>query len=150
MSQPSWPGPRSASSATSANKRGQNLDHPAPSCCLQDDPHKCGLEGSSQRHVECCSQAWDKDSTCCALGQGGGRLTSLGNTVLGLAEQFCFSSANTGRQTLLIEAMSSLSPHANNSGGHPLTHSNSQDLRIKLKWSFQSPLLTAVFPSPSL
>lgn len=74
------------------------------------------------------------------------RLTSLGNTVLGLAERFCFSSPNKGRQTSLILAMSCLSPHANNSGECPLTHSTSQDLKTKCKWSFQSPFLTAVFP----
>lgn len=42
----------------------------------------------------------------------------------------------------------SLSTCKLNSGEHPLTHSTSQDLRTKCKWSFQSPFLTAVFPLP--
>lgn len=106
--------------------------------------------------MECSSQGWDKDSTCYALGQGGGRLSSLGNTgntVLGLAEQFGFSSANTGDNINLAHSSheQSLSTCKLNSGKPPLTHSfqgTSQDLRTKCKWSFQSPFLTAVFPLP--
>lgn len=116
-------------------------------------PYKCGLEESSQRHVECCSKAWDKDSTCSAWGQGGGPLTSLGNTGTqswGLLSNF-FSPPPAQEESLNLAHLSheqSLSTCKPNSGEPPLTHSTSKDLRTKCKWSFQSPFLTAVFPLP--
>lgn len=103
--------------------------------------------------MECCSQAWDKGLACYALGQGGGGLTSLGNTGTqswGLLSSFV-SPLPTQEDKVNLAHLSheqSVSTCKVNSGEPPLTHSTSQDLRTKCKWSFQSPFLTAVLPLP--
>lgn len=75
-------------------------------------------------------------------------------SVLGLAEQAGFSSANR-RDNIALAHLSrkqSLSTCRLNPRDPPLTHSfqgTSQDLRTKHKYSFSSPFLTAAFPLPA-
>ena len=75
-------------------------------------------------------------------------------SVLGIAEQFGFSTANRGDNIALAPLSREQSPSTCklNPRDPPLTHSfqgTSQDFRAKCKRSFASPFLTAVFPLPA-